>query len=73
MGSQCAICSRSKESPAEKLCSQCKESEMQIFQAVRDYLSKHPFSNAMQIANETGIPISKITKFIKQGSFTIYH
>jgi len=72
MGNQCVICSRSKESPAEELCTQCKESEMHVFRTVRDYLSKHPISNAMQIANETGNPISKITKFIKEGSITIH-
>ncbi|MGQ7278927.1 hypothetical protein ACT91Q_13220 [Brevibacillus thermoruber] len=49
-------------------CMQCKLDEYRI---VRNYLRSHPNSNAMQIANATGISISNILRYIKSGSLTM--
>jgi predicted transposase YbfD/YdcC len=52
-------------------CQTCYQSEMDDYKIVRDYLRSHPNSNAMQIANATGISISNILRYIKDGSLTV--
>jgi hypothetical protein len=45
--------------------------ELDEYRIVRNYLRSHPNSNAMQIANATGISISNILRYIKSGSLTM--
>jgi hypothetical protein len=52
-------------------CQTCYLSEMDEYKIVRNYLRSHPNSNAMQIANATGISISNILRYIKDGSLTV--
>lgn len=52
-------------------CQNCCQIEMDEYKIVREYLRTHPNSNAMQVANATGISISNILKYIKDGSLTV--
>lgn len=44
--------------------------EKETFHKVKDYLRSNPNSNAMQIAMATGVSISKISKYIREGTLT---
>ncbi len=55
----------------EDVCRICNHSDMDEYRMVREYLRSNPNSNAMQIANATGISISKILRYIKSGSLTV--
>jgi hypothetical protein len=55
----------------DAICQYCCQIEMDEYKIVRDYLRRYPNSNAMQIANATGISISNILKYIKNGSLTV--
>ncbi|NGQ96868.1 hypothetical protein G3578_17015 [Brevibacillus sp. SYP-B805] len=57
--------------PGEVFCKTCYSHERDEYRIVKEYLRTHPNSNAMQIANETGISISKIMKYIRNGSLTV--
>jgi len=53
------------------ICSVCGQNDFDEYQLIRNYVKTYPNSNAMQIANATGISISKILRFIKSGSLTV--
>ncbi|USG67056.1 hypothetical protein NDK47_07125 [Brevibacillus ruminantium] len=55
----------------ESGCKSCALEELDEYRIVREYLRLHPNSNAMQIANTTGISISRILRYIKNGSLTM--
>lgn len=57
--------------PGEVFCHNCYTTEMDEYRVVKNYLRANPNSNAMQIANATGVSVSKIVKYIRSGSFTI--
>ncbi|MFD2370731.1 hypothetical protein ACFSO0_12420 [Brevibacillus sp. GCM10020057] len=61
----------SEMSPGEYKCRVCGESDLDEYRAIRNYVRSFPNSNAMQIANATGISVSKILRYIKNGSLTI--
>ncbi len=70
MSTLCQSCSMPIQ-PGEVFCSSCYANEMDEYRIVKDYLRANPNSNAMQIANATGVSVSKIIKYIRSGSFTI--
>ncbi|MGE5703518.1 MAG: hypothetical protein ACM32O_13390 [Clostridia bacterium] len=70
MSPTCPYCKNSMR-PHEFFCSTCAQDEYISYRAVKDYLRKYPSSNAMQISNATGISVSKIIKFIRDGSLTV--
>ncbi|MGG4456195.1 hypothetical protein [Brevibacillus porteri] len=55
----------------EYSCQVCGENEIQDYQMIRNYVRSYPNSNAMQIANATGISVSKILRYIRNGSLTV--
>lgn len=69
MSEVCSICGCPKPSNLE-LCTNCNDKEMAEYKKVKEYLRSYPNSNAMQVANATGISISKITKFLREGLLT---
>ena len=56
---------------AESACRSCTQEELDEYRVVREYLRMNPNSNAMQIANATGISVSRILRYIKNGSLTM--
>lgn len=70
MSKLCESCGRPIP-PEEEFCSHCFSAEIDDYRIVKNYLRAHPNSNAMQIANATGVSVSKIVKYIRSGSFTI--
>jgi len=61
----------SEMSPGEYICKVCGESDRDEYRMIRNYVRSFPNSNAMQIANATGISVSKILRYIKNGSLTM--
>ncbi|WP_047153541.1 hypothetical protein [Aneurinibacillus tyrosinisolvens] len=45
-----------------------EEKEREDYKRAREYLRQHPHSNAIDVANATGIPVSKIVKYVREGS-----
>ncbi|WP_134686003.1 zinc ribbon domain-containing protein [Brevibacillus migulae] len=70
MSKQCQSCGMPIR-PEEEFCTDCFSSEMDDYRIVKNYLRANPNSNAMQIANATGVSVSKIIKYIRTGSFTV--
>lgn len=70
MSYTCVKCG-SPMNPRETACQICGHSEMDEYRIIREYVRNHPHSNAMQVANATGISISKIVRYIKEGSLTV--
>lgn len=61
----------SKMSPEEYNCRVCGQNDREEYRMIRNYVRSFPNSNAMQIANATGVSVSKILRYIKNGSLTI--
>jgi recombinational DNA repair protein RecR len=70
MSGICHICGNIMQ-PNDGFCRTCYQNERDEYKIVRNYLRKNPNSNAMQIANATGIPISNILRYIKNGTLTV--
>jgi hypothetical protein len=70
MSEICQKCGNIKQAH-EDVCRICNYSDRDEYQIVREYLRKNPNSNAMQIANATGISVSKILRYIKTGTLTV--
>jgi len=66
----CQKCGNIKPA-GEDVCRICSYSDRDEYHIVRDFLRNHPNSNAMQIANATGISVSKILRYIRTGSLTV--
>lgn len=69
MSEFCQNCGSNK-SPNDDYCLNCQD-ELEEYRVVREYLRAYPNSNAMQIANATGISISKILRYIRSGSLSV--
>jgi len=69
MNGVCSNCGGSL--PSDKAtCTACLAAERNEYLEVKNYLRANPNSNAMQVANATGISISKITRYIREGMLT---
>lgn len=70
MSDICNVCG-TQILPEDPYCKTCYANDMDEYRTVREYLRNYPNSNAMQVANATGISVSKIMKYIKNGSLTV--
>ncbi|RNB74890.1 hypothetical protein EDM52_09215 [Brevibacillus invocatus] len=70
MTDACLKCG-SPMNPKELICSVCGQNDREEYQLIRNYVRSYPNSNAMQIANATGVSVSKILRFIRDGSLTV--
>jgi predicted amidophosphoribosyltransferase len=61
----CPSCGKVKEDKTLSHCELCYKQERSDYEKVRDYVRKHPNSNAMDVARKTDVDISKIMKYIK--------
>ncbi|MGG1663764.1 hypothetical protein [Brevibacillus sp. NRS-1366] len=70
MTDKCFTCGNILD-PGEHSCKVCGQNDMDDYRMIRNYVRSYPNSNAMQIANATGISVSKILRYIKNGSLTV--
>lgn len=69
MNDVCSVCGFPKPSHQD-YCNNCNDKEMAEYKKVKEYLRAYPNSNAMQVANATGISVSKITRYLRDGLLT---
>ncbi|WCK55578.1 hypothetical protein PP175_06435 [Aneurinibacillus sp. Ricciae_BoGa-3] len=48
-----------------------REDDLLVYRRIREYLAEYPRANAMQIANATGVSISKITRYVREGGLVL--
>lgn len=53
------------------ICPACKEEEEKDFQKVKDYLYEHPKASMAEVSQETGVPLSEIKHFLREGRLII--
>mgnify|MGYP003612872185 CR=1 FL=1 len=67
----CRYCGKSFISRSRSdVCSDCKMIAESQFTLIEQYLQKYPNSNALQIADGTGIAAYEVVKFIDEGRLT---
>lgn len=69
MSDVCSVCGIPKPTHQD-YCNNCNDKEMTEYRKVKEFLRSYPNSNAMQVANATGISVSKITKYLRDGLLT---
>lgn len=53
------------------VCSQCGDETLSPFGKVKKYIQENGPDNAYNISQETGVPVSKIDKFLREGRIEI--
>lgn len=53
------------------ICQACKEDEEKVFTAVRDYIRENKGATMEEVCRETGVAISLVEKFLKQGRLEV--
>ncbi len=48
-------------------CPDCADTEMALFESVKEYLKKHPGASVIQVSQATGVPVKKIREYVKEG------
>lgn len=54
-----------------EICPNCKQAEEDLFQKVKEYLIKNPGESMHIVSEETGVSVSLIEKFLKQGRLEV--
>lgn len=52
-------------------CPTCKKMDEEYFQRVRDYIYDHGSASAMEVSEGTGVSLSTITQYLKEGRLEI--
>ena len=65
----CKRCKKIFRKVNSPYCDACQKEEEKVFKAVKDYLYDHPNQDIQQIAKDTGVPVSKLLEYIKEGRF----
>lgn len=67
----CELCGRFYEVNEKEhnivLCQECRAIEKENYTKVREYLYDHNGASAWEIANNTGVSLKSIERFIKEG------
>jgi flagellar operon protein (TIGR03826 family) len=62
----CRECGKVFASTGQKVCPDCRKSEEEQFELVKDYLWDHPNSKITKVSEATGVEEKIIIKFIKE-------
>jgi len=50
-----------------RYCARCMEEERAIFESVKDFLRKRPRASVIEVSEQTGVPVSKIREYVREG------
>lgn len=50
-----------------KLCPKCRKEEEEEFKRVKEYIYDHPEANIQLVSEETGVPVKKILRYLREG------
>jgi predicted amidophosphoribosyltransferase len=53
------------------ICKECKEEEDEQFNLVKEYIYDNPQSTVMEVSKETGVRVTRIKMFLKEGRLII--
>lgn len=62
----CKECGKLFSSAGQKVCPDCRQSEEEKFELVKEYLWEHPNSTAIKVSEETGVEKELIIKFMRE-------
>jgi phage FluMu protein Com len=57
--------------PSDHLCVNCAIVQEDEFKICREFVRNHPASTVVQMSEQTGIPLTRITGWIRDGRMTI--
>jgi flagellar operon protein (TIGR03826 family) len=62
----CKECGKLFSSAGQKVCPDCRSSEEEKFEIVKEYLWEHPNSTVIKVSKETGVEKELIIKFMRE-------
>ncbi len=65
--SNCVRCKKAFAVINGPVCPACLEKEEEQFETIKEYLEDNPGSTMEKISEDTGVPVKRIAKFIKDG------
>jgi len=54
-----------------RICSECLRKEEEKFELVKKYLKEHPDSALIRVSEETGVTVSEIERFLREGRLEV--
>ncbi|KGG79975.1 TIGR03826 family flagellar region protein [Caloranaerobacter azorensis] len=54
-----------------KLCPKCRKEEEEEFKRVKEYIYDHPDANIQMVSEETGVPVKKILRYLREGKLEL--
>jgi len=63
----CLRCGKLFMYTGQRICRDCLRKENEQFDLVKDYIHQNPEANIMQVSKDTGVPIARITEFLREG------
>lgn len=67
----CAICNNPFVKKARDICPKCIQLEIDLLNRVRIYLRDNPKAKLNEVADETGVAVKIINRFIREGQLNI--
>lgn len=67
----CDKCGNIHKELKYSLCPKCSKEENNEYTKIKEFIRSNPRSNAIEVSLGTGVSIEKITKYIKEKSFTL--
>ncbi len=53
------------------ICENCKKEDEEEFQSVKNYIYDHPLATIMEISKETGVRVTRIKSYLRDGRLII--
>ncbi|HOQ72830.1 MAG: hypothetical protein PHG88_08615 [Limnochordia bacterium] len=67
----CELCGKLFAHPARTLCEDCYGKVQESYEAVKEYLQKHPGASVAEVAQATETEVDTIYQFIREGRLSI--
>lgn len=64
----CLKCGKLFMTYGRDVCPACVEAEENAYELVKKYIDTHPGCSVQEVAVETGVPVEKIFKYLREGS-----
>lgn len=63
----CRRCGKLFSYLGASVCQECREKEERQYEILKEYLTEHPRATVQETSKDTGVPVARITDFLRRG------